>query len=205
MERKKWFLPVLLVMMILVSSIANAQVRMGFKGGFNIASVKFNKDVLNAENINGFHIGPVLEFMPESGIGLDAALLYSRKGFYSKNISRDESFTNDYLEVPVNLKCKIGLPVVSPYFAAGPYISFRVAGDKEKNSAIADGVIDQIKAKSFGAGLSFTAGVEVVSRIQVGLTYDWGLTDNYETFKAGSLSEYKGKGHAWLISATLMF
>jgi len=203
MERKKWFLPVLLGVMIFVTSATHAQVRFGLKGGFNIASVKFNKDVLNSENINGFHVGPLLEFMPESGLGFDVALLYSRKGFYSKDITREGSFTNDYLEVPFNLKCKIGLPLVAPYFAAGPYVSFRVAGDDKKN--IANDVIDQIEAKSFGAGLNFTAGVEVVNRVQVGLTYDWGLTNNYQTFNAGSPSDYTGKGHTWLISATLMF
>ena len=203
MERKKWFLPIWVVVLIFVTTAANAQLRFGIKGGFNIASVKFNKDVLNAENINGFHIGPMLEFMPESGIGLDVALLYSRKGFYSKDITREGSFTNDYLEVPVNLKCKIGLPLVSPYFAAGPYVSFRVAGDSKK--IVASNIVDQIEAKSFGAGLNFTAGVEVLKRIQVGLTYDWGLTNNYQTFNAGSPSDYKGKGHTWLVSATLMF
>jgi len=200
MERKKWLL---LVLLIFVVSAANAQLRFGLKGGFNIASVKFNKDVLNAENINGFHIGPMLEFMPDAGIGLDVAFLYSRKGFYSKDISREGSFTNDYLEVPVNFKCKIGLPLVSPYFAAGPYMSFRVAGDGKQN--VANNIIDQIEAKSFGAGLNFTAGVEVLKRIQVGLTYDWGLTNNYQTFNAGSPSDYKGKEHTWLISAALMF
>ena len=203
MERKKWFLPVLLGVMIFMTSATNAQVRFGLKGGFNIASVKFNKEVLSSENINGFHIGPVLEFMPESGLGLDVALLYSRKGFYSKEIAREGSFTNDYLEVPLNLKCKIGLPLVSPYFAAGPYVSFRVGGEDKKT--ITSNVIDQIEAKSFGAGLNFTAGVEIVSRVQVGLTYDWGLTNNYQTFNAGSPGDYKGKEHTWLISATLLF
>ena len=201
MKRKKWLLPVLLVVMICVSSMASAQLRMGFKGGFNIASVKFNKDVLDSENINGFHIGPVLEFMPDTGIGLEVGLLYSRKGFYLK----DNDFTNDYLEIPVNLKCKIGLPLVAPYFAAGPYVSFRVGGDKIKDIVDINNVRSQIEAKSFGAGLNFTAGVEVLNRIQVGLTYDWGLTDNYKSFDASDINDYKGKGHTWLVSATLMF
>ena len=201
MERKKWFLPVLLFMMIGISSVANAQLRLGIKGGFNLSTVKFNKDVLDAENINGFHVWPVLEFMPDAGIGLDVALLYSRKGFYMK----DNDFTNDYLEIPVNLKCKIGLPLVAPYFAAGPYMSFRVGGDKIKDIVNVNNVRSQIEAKSFGAGLNFTVGAEVLNRIQVGLTYDWGLTDNYKSFDASAINDYKGKGHTWLVSATLMF
>jgi len=197
MERKKWLLLILIVFAV---SAANAQVRLGFKGGFNISAVKFNKDVLSVENINGFHVGPMLEFIPESGIGMDIGILYSRKGFYVKG--EDDEFTNDYLEVPVNLKCKIGLPVIAPYFAAGPYVSFRVAGDKIKDIVNVHNVKSQLEAKSFGAGLNFTAGVELLRRIQVGLTYDWGLTDNYKTFNSGDLT---GKTHTWLISATLLF
>ena len=201
MERKKWLLPVLMVLMVCATTEANAQFRFGFKGGYNLSTVKFNKEALNTDNIDGFHVGPMIEFMPESGLGLDLAILYSRKGFYSNN----DTYTNDYLEVPVNLKVKIGLPVVAPYFAAGPYVSFRVAGDKVKDIMNVNNVRNQIEAKSFGAGLNFTAGAEVLSRIQVGLTYDWGLTDNYQTFNAANPKEYVGKTQTWLISATLLF
>ena len=202
MKRKKWFLLVLPLVVFFATSTANAQFRFGIRGGYNIATVKFNKDVLHSDNINGFHIGPVFEFMFEgSGAGMDMGVLYSRKGFFLQ----DDTYSNDYLEVPVNLKWKLGIPVVSPYLAAGPYVGFRVAGDKLRDIVSVNNVRRQLEAKSFAAGLNFTAGVEVLSRIQVGLTYDWGLTDNYKTFDANDVNEYYGKGHTWLISATLMF
>ena len=200
MKRKKWLLPVLMVLFIITAPTTHAQVRFGIKGGFNIATVKFNKEVLHAENINGFHVGPMLEIMPKSGIGVDMAILYSRKGFYAN----DNSFASDFLEVPVNLKMKIGLPIVRPYFAAGPYVNFRVAGDKIKDIINVDNVKNQIEAKSFGAGLNFSAGVEMLKRIQVGLTYNWGLTDNYGTRKS-NINDYYGKPYTWMISATLIF
>ena len=197
MKRKKCLLPILMVLLICTTSTAYAQFRFGLKGGYNLATVKFNKEILHSENVDGFHIGPIFEFLSETGAGVDFAILYSRKGFFEN----DMKYTNDYLEVPVNLKMKIGLPVLSPYFAAGPYVGFRVSGDKLRDIVDIQNVKRQIEAKSFAAGLNFTAGIEVLNRIQVGLTYNWGLTDNY----AIESLDYSGKTRTWMLSATLMF
>jgi len=203
MKRKKWLFPVLMVLMFYSISTAHAQLRFGVKGGANIATVKFNKDVLKSENVTGFHIGPIVEYMPKVGLGVDLALLFSQKGLSVDAI--DEKYVSNYLEIPVNLKMKIGLPLVSPYFAAGPYMSFLIGGDKELIDVVDYGgnIIERIKTKNFGAGLNFTVGAEVLNRIQVGLTYNWGLTNHFNTFKANDLNSYKGKAHTWMISAAV--
>ena len=194
----------LLVLAVLsATSIANAQVRFGAKGGLNIAKAEFNKDAFKSDNITGFHIGPTVEAMfGQGGLGFDAALLYSQKGFDSDN----ETVKNSYLEVPLNLKFKFGMPLVNPYVAAGPYVGFRIAGDKVWNvSENASGIKEQIKTKGFGAGLNFSAGAEIFNKLQLGLNYGWGLTDNYETFEANSVDSYKGKAHTWSVSAVFFF
>ena len=181
----------------------NAQFRFGVKGGVNIVNATFNKDVYKLDNITGFHLGPVVEGMfGEGGMGFDVALLFSQKGFKTE----PETVKNSFLEVPLNLKFKFGIPAINPYLAAGPYVSFRVAGgekwDLKENSA---GVVDQIKTESFGAGLNFTAGAELFNHLQLGLTYGWGLTDNYSTFIKSDINSYKGKLHTWQVSATFFF
>ena len=201
MKKRKLFLVISVVMLMLATSAAHAQFRFGIKGGVNISTVSFNKDVVHPDNITGFHVGPLFEFLSKMGSGVDFAILYSQKGFHAN----DDSFVSNYLEVPVNLKMRINVPVVAPYFSAGPYVNFLVGGDKEKN--IKDYIHDvdgQIKAKSFGAGLNFAAGVEIINRIQVGLIYNWGLTENYSTMN-GNMSDLKGKPHTWMISAAIMF
>ena len=66
-----------IAVMTLVTGVANAQLHFGVKGGLNIASVRFDKDILSAENVTGFQIGPTIELMvPYIGIGLDGAILY---------------------------------------------------------------------------------------------------------------------------------
>ena len=173
----------------------NAQLKFGVKGGVNIASVSFSNDVIDPSNVTGFQVGPMIEAMlPVAGFGFDAAVLYSQKGLEFEN----ESMKTDFIEVPVNLKLKLGVPVAKLYLAAGPYVGFRVGGDKIWN------VIDnQIEAKSFSAGLNFGGGVEVLNHLQVGLNYGLGLTNNYGLEKASLDGE--GKARTWSITAAILF
>lgn len=177
---------------------ASAQFKWGVKGGLNVSSVHFNSDLLKASNVSGFQIGPMIEAgLPLVGVGIDAAVLYSQKGLKlgSSNLASEEMKTS-YLDVPVNLKWKFGLPVVKAYLAAGPYVGFRVGGDK-----IWDVVGDQIENKSFSAGLNFGAGVELISLLQVGFNYGLGLTDNYSAKKI----DLNGKNRGWSVTAAILF
>lgn len=196
---KKTVVLTILALMALVTVPAKAQLRFGVKGGVNISSVHFNSDILNADNVTGFQIGPMIETtIPLVGVGLDAAILYSQKGL---GVGSEEIKT-DYIDVPVNLKWKFGLPIVKAYLAAGPYIGFRVGGDK-----IWDVIGEQIEAKSFSAGLNFGAGVELLSHLQVGFNYGLGLTDNYSSTALSGISSEKttGKNRGWAITAAILF
>ena len=193
---KKTFLFVLLVLIagVFVAPV-KAQLKFGVKGGVNIASVHFSNDVVDPSNVTGFQIGPMMEVMiPVAGFGFDAAVLYSQKGLELNN----ESMKTDYIDVPVNLKWKAGLPIAKVYLSAGPYVGFRIGGDKIWN------VIDsQIEAKSFSAGLNFGGGVEVLNHLQVGLNYGLGLTNNYGVEKVSLNGD--GKNRTWSITAAILF
>ena len=202
--KKKLFL--LFAFAILLSSVASAQLRFGVKGGVNIATVKFNKDVIDSENTTGFHIGPTIELGGSTPLSLDAAVLYSQKGFEYEN----ESFKNDYVEVPINLKWKpIQLPFIVPYAAVGPYFSFRVAGNKWWNlKEHYEDVTAQMKSKSFNTGLNLGIGAEVLNTVQIGVTYSWGFTNNYkieEEITNMDLEKSSGKNRMWSISAAVYF
>lgn len=176
---------------------AQAQVKLGIKGGLNVSSVHFNKKVIGKDNVTGFNIGPMMEVMvPVMGIGFDAALLYSQRGIGLKS---EDDLKNDYIDVPVNLKWKFGLPLVKGYLAAGPYIGFRVGGDKFGD--IPGSIGDQLKAKSFNAGVNLGAGVELVRHLQVGFNYTLGLTDDY----VDAQREWNGKNRGWSVMAAILF
>ena len=197
MKRVQYLL--ILVAVFAVSTI-DAQVRIGAKGGLNIANASFNKESFKSDNVTGFHVGPTVEAMfGKGGIGLDLAILYTQKGFDSD----EETVKNSFIEIPANLKFKLGMPLVNPYFTAGPYVGFRISGDKAWT--VSKDIEEQIKAKSFAAGMNFGLGAELFDKLQVGLNYSWGLIDNYETFDANDLDSYKGKAHTWSVSASFYF
>ena len=193
-----FFMVALLALMALP---ANAQLKFGIKGGVNISSVHFNSDVLKADNVTGFQVGPMIETtLPLVGVGIDAAVLYSQKGLETTSVGGVKtSMKTDYIDVPVNLKWKFGLPIIKGYLAAGPYVGFRVGGDKLWD--IPGSVGDQLKAKSFNAGLNLGAGVELIKHLQVGFNYALGLTDDYSASKL----ELNGKNRGWSITAAILF
>lgn len=192
---KKNFLLILGVLILSVCT-AQAQFRYGLKAGLNIANASFSKDVVDPDNFTGFQVGPIIEFtMPVVGIGLDAALLYSQQGFKVKEADKDKTYKTNTLDIPVNLKYKFNLVVMGAYLTAGPYVSFNLS-DNFKN---------QYDSKSFGAGLNFGLGVELLSHLQVGANYKLGLTEDYSTLRASDLIHSKGKQRGWTISAAYFF
>ncbi|MDR1918684.1 MAG: PorT family protein [Tannerellaceae bacterium] len=187
-----------LALLALFTVSAHAQVHFGIKGGLNVSTAKFNKDFLEATNVSGFHIGPMLEFMiPYTGVGLDAAILYSQKGLHTNRTD----ITSDYIDVPVNLKWKVGVPLIKGYLSAGPYVGFLVSGKDAWD--MPGSVQTQLENKSFAAGLNFGAGVELFNSLQVGFNYGLGLTSDYSASKLGEIAD--GKSNLMSVTAALLF
>jgi Outer membrane protein beta-barrel domain len=188
---------IVITLLALVVLPAKAQLRFGVKGGLNISSVHFNKDLVDRDNVTGFNIGPMIEgTVPLIGVGFDAAVLYSQKGI---GLKAEKDIKNDYIDIPVNLKWKFGLPILKGYLTAGPYVGFRVGGEKFWDLPTAIG--GQLQAKSFNAGLNFGAGVEVIKHLQVGFNYALGLTEDYSASKI----DLNGKNRGWSVTAAILF
>jgi hypothetical protein len=167
-------------------------------------------DNLAVDNLVGLQIGPTVEFMiPVLGFGLDAAVLYSSNGFKLKGAtigalqSEPKTYKSNNLLIPVNLKYKIGIPkLIGAYATLGPYAKFSLDGDLK----------DQYESKTFGAGLNFGLGVEVLSHVQVGINYSLGLTEDYSKLQIPTASglinlpsDLNAKPRTWTVSATYFF
>lgn len=106
-----------------------------------------------------------------------------------------------YLEIPLSLKYRLNaIESVRPFLSAGPYINFKVSGD-DNFDAMTGGIKDQWKTKSFGAGLTFGAGVEFLQFLQVSARYDLGMTDNYEE----SNGKYSVQDRTWSVVVGVFF
>ena len=119
-----------LVMVVMTASVASAQFRIGPRLGVEVNSLKFNEDVFNSDNRAGFTGGLMAEFnIPVVNLAFDASVMYVRrvKDINFKNEDGVKS-NSDYIEIPINFKWKIGLPVVgkivTPYVFTGPSFAF---------------------------------------------------------------------------------
>lgn len=209
MKTKKLFLSSLIVF-LMIGTAANAQLRFGLRGEVGVNKPSLKKELFSVENMNAFKIGPTMEFMlPFVGFGFDGSLLYSNEKMNVNEVNTNgaesliKEVSSHYIDVPVNLKYKIG--IISPlkvYLAAGPYAQLKVAGDEFEKI---DDVIDNIEDKKFQAGLNFGFGADVINRIQVGFNYRLKLTDNYSTNKpewTDLLNDNKG---FWSVTASVYF
>lgn len=195
----KRILVILAIASFIIPSAQAQLVKFGIRGGINISGLSGKNIGDIVENdMTGFHIGPTAELLLTNSSRIEGSILYSQKGIKFKD---DNSHKTGYIEIPVNYKHKFSLlGPVKPYLKAGPYISFKVSGDDNFEGGIS-GVKEQWEAKSFGAGLNFGAGVEVINMIEFGFNFGLGLTDNYK----GGIKDLTAKERTWSIAAAVYF
>lgn len=185
---------------VLLVSFSQAQ-QFGVKAGLTMPKVSFeeNDDVKMAM---GFQVGGVAT-LPLGPLELEANVLLSQKGFklkktvseFGAEVTTTYKFKPLYLDIPVKLNYHIDLAGIGLFFGAGPTLGFGIAG-KEKTSFEVSGVkfpgmdeeLDKDKSekiewggdngpKRLDFGLGLQAGVKIIDKIRVGLSYDLGLTD----------------------------
>lgn len=192
---------VLLVILLLTVGVFSAQagIKFGVKAGVNLANASFDKEVVDPSNFTGFQAGVITEFtLPVLGWGFDAALLYSQQGLKFDKTDLEEEIKLNTLELPVNLKFKLGLlNLLGAYLTTGPNFSFSLSDGWK-------GLENQYKSESFGFGWNFGLGVEILSHLQVGANYKLGLTDDYKALNINP-EAIKGKPRTWSITAAYFF
>ena len=192
----------LFVMVIGASAIpAQAQFKFGPKVGLTVNDFHFNKSVVDAENQTGWTAGLMAEFtVPVIGISADLSAMYVRRNtkFLEENeMSKDN---RDYIEIPLNIKYKFGLPVVSkflvPYVGVGPSGSFLTSRRH---------ISDAYKNKSVDWALNFGFGVQLLSHIDLNARYGLGLTKAVTAVSGADNAGIEGKNRYWTISLAYLF
>lgn len=199
----KRFNRTLMVMLfaVLTVGIANAEFRIGPRAGITVNKLHLDNVGSNfeADNRCGFTGGVMADFtVPIIGLGVDASLMYARMN--SRVNGTGNSTSKDFFEVPINLKYKIGLPVVgnfvSPYVYTGPSFAFRLGKSR-----------GEIKQKGFQWAWNVGIGVELLKHLQVGAGYAFGINNIIENTKLGEdvSSDIKLKNNYWTITAAYLF
>jgi hypothetical protein len=182
---KKVISVMMVVVALMMAAPAQAQlIKFGVKGGVNMSELDFDGGYEgNKDNATGFFIGPMAEFtLPIVGLGIDGAVMFSQRG---KNETKEQGF-----EVPVNLKYTIGLgSMAGVYLAAGPDFFFNL---KDFN-------VEGGKAKKSQVAVNIGAGLKLLSKLQLGVTYQIPMGDSFEW------KNLEGKNKTWQVSAAYMF
>lgn len=192
------------VVLLATSMAANAQFHFGVKAGVALNSLKFSNlsDAVSTftdkDNRAAFTGGVMAEFeVPVIGLCFDASVLYVRR--VSDVPGADNSViknNRDYLDIPVNLKYKFGIPVIGkfirPYLLTGP--DFGILVSKKA-------ITDAYKNKAFDFAWNFGAGVELMKHVQIQASYGLGLSK----VVGKSDSSIEGKNRYWTVTAAYLF
>ncbi|MBD5314255.1 MAG: porin family protein [Bacteroides sp.] len=188
-----------LVMILGASAMpAQAQFKFGPRVGLTVNDLHFNKDVVNSDNQTGWTAGFTGEFtVPVIGISADLSAMYVRRNSKFMENTKDN---RDYIEIPLNIKYKLGLPVISkfvvPYVGVGPSVSFLTSRRHIENA---------FKNKSVDWALNFGFGVQLFSHVDLNARYGLGLTKAITTFSGAEKAGIEGKNRYWTISLGYYF
>lgn len=190
---KKIFSVLMVAVALMMAAPAQAQlIKFGVKGGLNMSKLDWKARTLEQikDNSTGFFIGPMAEItLPIIGLGIDGALLYSQRG--------EGELKEQGVEIPVNLKYTIGLgSIAGIYFATGPDFYFNF-----KDIDLLNG-----DSKTTQVGINLGAGVKLLKKLQIGITYQIPMGDSFEwSHIDGGISNFSAKTKTWQVSAAYIF
>lgn len=210
MKKVNFICRFLLIAALLVSVAlpASAQFKIGPRIGLEVNSMHFNSKLFEGDNRAGFTGGLEAEFtIPAVGFGLDASVMYVRRSAKFMEQFQDgskdvENVARDYISIPVNLKWKFGIPVISsilkPFVFTGPEFAFLTS-----KRAISDA----LRSKKSDVSWNFGLGLEFVNHLQVSASYGIGISKATEWIGVteGGASRIDGKNRYWTVTAAWLF
>jgi opacity protein-like surface antigen len=164
----------------------DAQLRYGIKLGGTLSSIyeKYTGEGGGSENSDpklGIKAGAILEYSFSPSFALQPELLYVNSGGKYKFDEGTESLKMNLhqLQLPVNVKYKMGTDNLKFYVAAGPYIGYIFAArekwsdEDESESLYGEG--SRLKHIDFGVGAGL--GIEISNKYIVGAGYKYGMSN----------------------------
>lgn len=197
MKTIKTIIAAIVVVCGLTAVPANAQFRFGPKVGINVNSLHFSDKTFDSDNRVGFNAGVMTEFtVPIIGIGMDASVMYVRRN--STIIEGDGTNVRDnrdYIDIPINLKYKLSIPVISsivaPYLTTGPAFAFLTSKRD----------LDKFLNRKCDVAWNFGFGAELVKHLQIGASYGIGLSKAVKSTE----NPIEGKNRYWTVTAAYLF
>ena len=214
----KTFKRIALVVMAVLLCAGSADAKIlsfGIKAGLNVNKLHFDKkvvsDLMSSSNSTGWEAGVMAEAnVPVIGLGFDVSLLYARM-----NNSTWASYTVDnqisglsgktvgknFLMLPINIKYKFTLPVVShylsPFIFTGPDFAFKL----DKN------IISEMKTRTCQVAWNIGLGLELFQHLQVAASYGFGINNIADKLPDNfvNTTDLNIKNNYWTVTAAWLF
>lgn len=122
-----------------------AQAQVGVAVGLNfdsITDIDTGDREATFDNASGYHIGLFYD-LAVGPVAIRPGIFYRRVQDVRVDIEDAgstiaESFDLSMVEIPVDVRIRMALPIVKPYFLAGPVIGFASTGDDDFKDAVED-------------------------------------------------------------------
>lgn len=195
---KKYFF-CCIVFFLFAPNFSSAQLRVGLRGGLQVADMRTKPDNRTVEEISklqfGYQLGLVLDYSFNNVIFIQPALQINSKG--SKIIQTNNIMNNKltiqntplYIDIPLLLGVRLGVQGLKIFGMGGPYIAYGIGGKKsarfetlsgslitESKSSIEWGNEPSSDLRPLDMGFVVSAGVEL-GNLQIGLHYTPGFTN----------------------------
>lgn len=200
-----------------------AQVQAGFKIGPRIG-LNVNKlstsgkigDLFDSSNNCGFTVGVQAEYMTPISLGVDLSLMYTYMDYQvEEDVTTTKqnvhpNFAKNFIEIPLNIKYKIGIPVVkkifSPYVFTGPSVALKLGKDKGYNMG---SINAKTNTKTAQWVWNLGIGLEFINHLQIGASYGFGMNNIVKDFEVAGTTlqtgEVKAKTGYWTVTAAWLF
>lgn len=209
---KKLFTLIFVAIATLLATPANAQLKFGLKGGFNVSNMKLSQEVLESSNRMGFFVGPTVKFtLPLTGLSFDLSALYnqSESKLADGEDENGKTVSHKYIDIPLNARYGIGLGSFDVFAFAGPEVSFNV-GNENMNWGSAESYKSnfQMKKSLFSVNLGVGATISKIQltanyNIPVGKTGELNVMDGVsQIVKPGST---KVRNNTWQVGLAYFF
>ena len=204
---KKFFSIVIIAAAMMVAMPADAQVKMGVKGGLNFTSISGDAKTWT-DNKTGFFFGPTIKLsIPVIGLSFDGAFLYDERSAETADIYDDQhqalkkTLKQQTIQVPVNVRYGVGLGSLASFFAfTGPQFGFNV-GDKDKE--IFEGANWRLKSSNLSWNIG--VGASLLKHLQATVNYNVALGKTGEFTVDNGIKNYDAKSNAWQIALAYYF
>ncbi len=220
------------ILMIVVNFSSQAQMYVGFKGGYvagNTSATKSITNIIPIKTLHGLTGGVIGGYSFNDYFDLQGELNVTQKGFvinesmgfdifnFPMDIGVNYSNRFTYIEMPLLAKGKIGNEIVKGYVAVGPQIGYLAKGRSKANVDVIIPItvfdtklnLNNLGFERFEVSGVAAAGVEFnlggVANLFVEGRYTHGFTDYYKLPEIGGLaldSNIRNKSFAGTIGVT---